>query len=162
MSFRGRCSLTFEGEHFNERTHCFTDGGELSHGSTKYRRIKAANLDRPCSKGGSRPFLLMDGVMKLFKPPFVVQSSLQLGYAESTIVGIGVTLLVCSLLYVIPRTTVLGAIFLTGYLGGAVASNVRAGTPSFNIAFPLLFAVLIWAPLVLRNRLLHSILFKGE
>src|SRR5580700_3567871 len=71
-------------------------------------------------------FLLMDGTMKLFKPPFVVQATLQLGYPESTIVGIGVTLLFCTLLCIIPRTAVFGAILLTGYLGGAVASNVRA------------------------------------
>ena len=107
-------------------------------------------------------FLLMDGGMKLFKPPFVVEATVQLGYPESTIVGIGVTLLVCSLLYVIPRTAVLGAIFLTGYLGGAVASNVRAATPLFNAAFPVLFAVLIWAPLVVRSKRLESILFRGE
>ncbi len=107
-------------------------------------------------------FLLMDGGMKLFKPPFVVQSTVQLGYPESSIVGIGVVALTCLLFYVIPRTAVLGAIFLTGYLGGAVASNVRAGTPLFNVVFPLLFAVLIWAPLVLRNRRLASILFTGE
>jgi hypothetical protein len=107
-------------------------------------------------------FLLMDGGMKLFKPPIVVQSTVKLGYPESTIVGIGLALLACSLLYVIPRTAILGAIFLTGYLGGAVASNIRVATPLFNIAFPLLFAVVIWAPLVLRNRRLGSILFKGE
>ncbi len=107
-------------------------------------------------------FLLMDGGMKLFKPPFVVQATAQLGYPESKIVGIGVVLLVCSLLYVIPRTAVLGAILLTGYLGGAVASNVRAATPLFNVAFPLLFAVVIWTALVLRNKRLQSILFKSE
>ncbi|MDQ2775753.1 MAG: DoxX family protein [Acidobacteriota bacterium] len=107
-------------------------------------------------------FLLMDGGMKVFKPPFVVQATIQLGYPESTIVGIGVALLICTLLYVIPRTAIIGAIFLTGYLGGAVASNVRAGTSLFNIVFPLLFAVWIWAPLVLRNRRLESILLKGE
>ena len=107
-------------------------------------------------------FLLMDGGMKLFKPPFVVASTVQLGYPESTIVGIGVALLVCLLLYVIPRTAVLGAIFLTGYLGGAVASDIRAAMPLFNVAFPLLFAVLIWAPLVLRNNRLESVLFSGE
>src|SRR5579872_5440600 len=81
-------------------------------------------------------FLLMDAGMKLFKPPFVVQATVQLGYRESAIVGIGVVLLCCTVLYVIPRTAVLGAIFLTAYLGGAVASNVRVGTPFFNVVFP--------------------------
>src|SRR6266566_8387472 len=81
-------------------------------------------------------FLLMDGGMKLFKPPFVVEATVRLGYPESTIVGIGVVVLICTVLYVIPRTAVLGAILLTGHLGGAVASNVRAGTPVFNVVFP--------------------------
>jgi hypothetical protein len=107
-------------------------------------------------------FLLMDGSMKLFKPPFVVEATFRLGYPESTIVGIGVALLVCTILYVIPRTAILGAILLTGYLGGAVASNVRAETPLFNAVFPALFAVAVWASLVLRDKRLESILLKGE
>src|ERR1700676_1216230 len=72
-------------------------------------------------------FLLFDGVMKLVKPPVVVKATVELGYPESTIVGIGVVLLVCTILYLIPRTSILGAVLLTGYLGGAVASNVRVG-----------------------------------
>jgi hypothetical protein len=102
-------------------------------------------------------FLLMDAGMKLFKPPFVVQATLQLGYPESTIVGIGVTLLVCTLLYIVPRTSFLGAVLLTGYLGGAVASNVRAGTPLFNILFPIILAGLIWGGLWLRDRRLQEV-----
>ena len=108
-------------------------------------------------------FLLMDGGMKLFKPPFVVEATTgRLGYPESTIVGIGVVVLVCTVLYAIPRTAVLGAILLTGHLGGAVASNVRAGTPVFNVVFPILFGVIVWASLVLRDKRLESILLKGE
>jgi hypothetical protein len=69
-------------------------------------------------------FFLMDGVMKLMKPDVVVKATVQeLGYPESEIVGIGVLLLACTLLYVIPRTSILGAILLTGYLGGAIASR---------------------------------------
>jgi hypothetical protein len=100
--------------------------------------------------------------MKLFKPPFVVEATVRLGYPESTIVGIGVMLLVCTVLYVIPRTAVLGAILLTGYLGGAVASNVRAETLLFNVVFPVLFGVVVWASLVLRDKRLESILLKAE
>jgi len=107
-------------------------------------------------------FLLMDGGMKLFKPPLVIESTARLGYPESTIVGIGVTLLVCTVLYLIPRTAVLDAILLTGYLGGAVASNVRAGTSLFNMIFPALFGVMAWASLVLRDKRLESILLKAE
>jgi len=90
------------------------------------------------------------------------EATARLGYPESTIVGIGVTLLVCTVLYLVPRTAVLGAILLTAYLGGAVASNVRAGTPFFNMVFPMLFGVTVWASLVLRNKHLESILLKAE
>jgi len=104
-------------------------------------------------------FMLMDAGMKLVKPPFVVQASAQTGYPESTIVGIGVALLVCTLFYVIPRTSVLGAILLTGYLGGAVASNVRAETPLFNTMFAAVFAVLVWGGLWLRDQRVRKLVF---
>jgi hypothetical protein len=65
----------------------------------------------------------MDSVMKLMKPAFVVQATVELGYPESVKVGLGIVLLTCTVLYLIPRTAVLGAILLTGYLGGAVATH---------------------------------------
>lgn len=102
-------------------------------------------------------FMVMDGGLKVFKPRFVVEATVKLGYPESTIVGIGIVLLVCTLLYVIPRTSVLGAILLTGYLGGAVASNVRAGTSWFNTFFPVGFAVVIWIGLWLRDSRLRTL-----
>ena len=105
-------------------------------------------------------FFLVDGVMKLLKPPMVVKATLQLGYAESAIVGIGTTLLVCTLLYIVPRTSTIGAILLTGYLGGAVASNVRAGMPLFNVVFPMIFAGLVWGGLWLRDPHVRN-LFHG-
>ena len=101
--------------------------------------------------GFATVFLVMDGGMKVFKPPFIVQANVKLGYPESDIVGIGITLLACTLLYVIPRTTMLGALLLTGYLGGAVATNVRAGTGWFNTLFPIGFAVVIWLGVWLRD-----------
>ena len=107
-------------------------------------------------------FFLMDGVMKLFKPPFVVEATLKLGYPESTIVGIGVVLVICTVLYVIPRTAVLGAVLLTAYLGGAVASNVRAGTAFFNVIFPVLFGLVVWVALALRDQRLESIFFQEK
>ena len=107
-------------------------------------------------------FFLLDGSMKLFKPPVVVKATVGLGYPESTIVGIGVTLLVCTVLYLIPRTAVLGAILLSGYLGGAVASNVRAESPLFNAVFPVLLGVAVWASLVLRDKRLESLLLKAK
>jgi hypothetical protein len=103
-------------------------------------------------------FLIMDGGMKLFKPPFVVQATVQLGYPESAIVGTGIVLLACTLLYLIPRSSVLGAVLLTGYLGGAVATNVRAGQPMFNIVFPVIFACITWGGLWLREPRLGQLL----
>jgi hypothetical protein len=90
-------------------------------------------------------FLLADGVMKLMKPAFVVEATVRLGYAESMIVGIGTALVISTILYAIPRTSVLGAILVTGYLGGAVATNVRAQQVTFNILFPAaFFGALVW------------------
>src|SRR6185436_8425354 len=83
-------------------------------------------------------FLLVDGVMKVVKAPVVVEGSIKLGYPESAIVGIGIVLLTCTLLYVIPQTSILGAVLLTGYLGGAVATHVRVGDPLFShVLFPV-------------------------
>jgi hypothetical protein len=96
-------------------------------------------------------FLLMDGVMKLFKPRVVVEATLQLGYPESVIVGLGIVLLTCTILYMIPTTSVLGAILLTGYLGGAVATHVRVGEGLFPVLFPVIVGVLLWLGLYLRD-----------
>jgi len=96
-------------------------------------------------------FLAMDGVMKLLKPAFVVKATVELGYPESEIVGIGVVLLVCTLLYVFPRTQILGAILLTGYLGGAIASKIRIEAKWSDVIFALTFAGLVWAGLWLRD-----------
>ncbi len=73
-----------------------------------------------------------------------------LGYPESSVVWIGVVLLICTMVYAIGRTSFLGAVLLTGYLGGAIATNVRANTPVFNIIFPLIVATMVWGGLLLR------------
>jgi hypothetical protein len=96
-------------------------------------------------------FLLMDGIMKLFKPAFVVNGTVELGYNESVIVPLGIVLTVCTILYIIPRTAVLGAVLLTGYLGGAVATHVRVGNEAFEVLFPVLVATLVWGGLYLRD-----------
>ncbi|HEY6246014.1 MAG TPA: DoxX family protein [Pyrinomonadaceae bacterium] len=103
-------------------------------------------------------FLLFDGVMKLFKPRFVVEATMQLGYQESAIIPIGVILVICTVLYLIPVTSVLGAILLTGYLGGAVATHVRAGQGSFPVIFPVIIGVLIWAGLYFRDHRLRNLI----
>jgi len=103
-------------------------------------------------------FLLMDGVMKLFKPAVVVDATVKLGYPESAIIGMGIALVASTLLYLIPRTAVLGAILLTGYLGGAVATHVRAGEGLFPVLFPVFFGVLIWGGLYLRDARLRELI----
>lgn len=108
--------------------------------------------------GFSALFLLMDGVMKLFKPRFVVEATTQLGYQESTIVPIGVVLVVCTVLYLIPTTSILGAILLTGYLGGAVATHVFARGGAFPIVFPVIIGTLVWAGLYLRDNRLRTLI----
>jgi hypothetical protein len=102
-------------------------------------------------------FALVDGVMKLFKPAVVVEATVRLGYPESTIVPIGIALVVCTILYLIPATTVLGAILLTGYLGGAVATQVRAGEGWFPILFPVIFGTLLWLSLYLQDLRLRAL-----
>jgi hypothetical protein len=104
-------------------------------------------------------FFLMDAVMKLLKPAFVVDATVKLGYQESVIQGLGIALLTCTILYAIPGTSVLGAILLTGYLGGAVASNLRVGSPLFsNVLFPVYFALVLWGGLYLRDKRLRALI----
>ena len=103
-------------------------------------------------------FLLVDGAMKLAKPSIVVETTVQLGYHESVILGLGILLLACTLLYLVPRTSVLGAILLTGYLGGAVATHVRVEDGLFPIFFPVILGTLLWGGLVLRDRRLRALL----
>jgi hypothetical protein len=108
--------------------------------------------------GWAALFFLLDGGMKLFKPRFVVEATLQLGYPESAIVGIGLVLLGCTILYLIPRTAILGAVLLTGYLGGAVATYVRVSGPWFNTVFPVVFGCFVWGGLYLRDKRLRSVM----
>ena len=107
-------------------------------------------------------FMLLDGVMKIVKPPQVLEANTRLAYPLSTLSGVGITLIACTLIYLIPRTSILGAILLTGYLGGAVASNVRAGSGWFETIFPVLFAILLWCGIGLRDRRLRSLLIDRE
>jgi hypothetical protein len=97
-------------------------------------------------------FLLFDGAMKLVKPAPVVEATTRLGYSQNVIVPLGIVLIVCTILYLIPRTATLGAILLTGYLGGAVATHVRVAEGVFSIIFPVIVGGLLWLGLYLRNR----------
>jgi len=99
-------------------------------------------------------FLLVDAVMKVILNPFYVEASAKLGWSEHAVRPIGLVLLICTIFYVIPRTAILGAILLTGYLGGAVAS--MASTHQ-SFVFPLIFGVLVWGGLFLRDQKVRSI-----
>ena len=108
-------------------------------------------------------FLLVDGVMKSMKARVAVEGTIQLGYPESVIVWLGIVLLACTLLYAIPRTSILGAILLTGYLGGAVATHVRVGDPLFSHAFfPVYLGVLLWGGLLLRDNRLRALIVSNN
>jgi hypothetical protein len=97
-------------------------------------------------------FLLFDAVMKVLQLAPAVEGTVQLGYPETVVFGIGVVELVCLALYVIPQTSLFGAILVTGYLGGAIATHVRVGNPLFtHVLFPVYVAVLIWGALFLRD-----------
>ena len=103
-------------------------------------------------------FLVLDGAMKVMKASVAVEGSVQLGYPEKVVVAIGVVLLVCTLLYVIPQTSILGAILLTGYLGGAIATHVRVGNPLFtHVLFPVYVGVMVWGGLFLRDKRLRAL-----
>ncbi len=103
-------------------------------------------------------FLLLDGVMKLVKPAPVVEATVRLGYPESVLVGLGIVLLASTVLYLIPRTSILGAILLTGYLGGAVATHVRVREGLFPVLFPVIMGILIWGGLWLRDERLRALI----
>lgn len=99
--------------------------------------------------------LLMSGVMKLRKSPEFVEGFTKLGWPDDLAFGLGIVELVCTVLYAIPRTSVLGAILLTGYFGGAIATHVRIGEP-FIAQF--IFGVVIWLGLYLRDARLRALI----
>jgi hypothetical protein len=102
-------------------------------------------------------FLLFDAAGKLAKPAPIVKAFAEMGYPIALAVPIGIILLICTALYSIPRTSVFGALLLTGFLGGAVEAQMRAGNPVFECVFPILFAGIVWGGLVLRDPRLRAI-----
>jgi hypothetical protein len=101
-------------------------------------------------------FLLMDAVMKIVKSAPAMQGTVQAGYPAGTVAPIGWTLLICLALYLIPRTSILGAILLTGYLGGATATMVRISNRLFFL--PVIFGMLIWLGLYLCDERLRTLI----
>ena len=99
-------------------------------------------------------FLLFDSAMKLVEETHVRQATAQLGFPQGDIVGMGLVLLAGTVLYVVPRTSILGAILLTGYLGGATASQVRIDGPYL---FPVFFGAMVWLGIFLRDARLRAL-----
>ena len=108
-------------------------------------------------------FLLFDASIKLLRLPFVVEATVQLGFPAHTVQVMGALLLISLAVYAIPRTSVFGAVLITGYLGGAVCANVRVDAPLFGyVLFPIYVAVLVWLGLYLRNAALRQLVRTGR
>jgi hypothetical protein len=104
-------------------------------------------------------FLAFDAAMKVLQVAPAVEGTTQLGYQTGVILPLGIVQLVCLALYLLPRTSVLGAILWTGYLGGAIATHVRVGNPLFTqVLFPVYVAMLLWGGLWLRDARLRRLL----
>lgn len=104
-------------------------------------------------------FLLADSIAKLVQPAAVLEASAHLGIPLPLVPAIGIILLTCTILYLIPATSILGAILLTGYLGGALLSHLRAGDPIFShVLFPADIGALMWLSLLLREERLRALI----
>lgn len=130
---------------------------EAGNGTSSIRREKGKRVTGYVLTALTVLFLLFDAVGKLARPPQVTQAFARLGVPAQLSVDIGILLLVCTALYAIPRTAVLGAILLTGFLGGAVAIQMRAGSPVIETLFPVIFAVVAWAGILLREDRLREV-----
>jgi hypothetical protein len=99
--------------------------------------------------------LFFSAAMKFAKPPAAVEGTLHLGWAEHLLLPLGILEVSCTILYLIPRTSVLGAILLAAYLGGATATHVRIGEPWF---MPVLLGIVLWLGLLLREPRLRPLI----
>lgn len=106
-------------------------------------------------------FMIMDGGVKLFNPPPVVEAMILLEYTQAQTVVVGIICLLCVAIYLIPTTAVLGAILVTAYLGGAIASQLRIDAPIFSLIFPILIGLLFWGGLYLREPRLRALMPLG-
>src|SRR5262245_55776325 len=107
-------------------------------------------------------FLAFDGGLKALQLAPAVDGSVQLGYPAHLVLGLGLLELACLALYALPRTAALGALLLTGFLGGAVATHVRIGSPLFSVIFPVILGALLWGGLALRDARLRALMVPQE
>lgn len=104
-------------------------------------------------------FMLMDSTMKLLQLPIVLEKGAELGWPAASALPLGLVLLACTALYALPQTSVLGAVLLTGYLGGAVATHVRIGSPLFSHdLFGVYLGVILWAALYFRDPRIRALI----
>jgi hypothetical protein len=106
--------------------------------------------------------LLLSAVLKLTKAPAAVEGLAHFGFSDNLILGIGAVELACAIVFLIPRTSVLGAILLTGYLGGATAANVRVGEPFALVLVPVALGVLVWVGLYCRDQRLRALVLLAS
>lgn len=102
-------------------------------------------------------FFVLDGVMKFKKPVQVTDAMAHLGYPDKLTTPLGIIVLSCAAIYLFPPTAGLGAILLTGYLGGAVASHLRAGDPVSHVLAPVYFGIAVWLGVLLRKPRMRAI-----
>lgn len=127
--------------------------------ATSYPLVSTQNTPKSAARWAGRvlsglpvAFLIFDAAIKFAHPAFVTEAAARIGFPDSLTVPLGVILSACLALYVVPRTAVLGAVLLTGYLGGAVAIHLRVGDPLFShTLFPIYFGVMLWGGLYLRD-----------
>jgi hypothetical protein len=134
------------------------EGAAVAGGAAAPLSFRDRWTGRACS-GLAVLFLTVDALMKLLVVPEAVETTMALGYPAHVVPVIGIIQVVCLVIYLIPRTAVLGAVLWTGYLGGAIATHVRVENPMFtHTLFPVYVAVLLWLGLWLRDRRLRSLL----
>lgn len=125
-------------------------------------RVSKALITGRVLSGLAAAFMLFDLSGKLFTVSQTVEATVGLGYTADVLVPLGIVQLIILALYLIPRTALIGAVLMTGYLGGAVASHVRAHGSLFEITFPILFAALLWGGLYLRDTRVRQMLAKED
>ena len=143
-----------------------TGAAVLTLAKSPARRVDYRRLSGRLLTGLSVLFLIFDGVIKLMNITPVVESFTRLGYSVDIATAIGTLELLCLAVYLVPRTAPLGAVLLTGYLGGAIATHVRIGDPLFShVLFPIYIAALLWSGLYLRNarlrQAIHSVMGRS-